>query len=317
MKVAHIGLPKCASTYLQKHYFSGLSIPFCSTQTGFHWPDDLNWVYSTNALWYGDLLGETELWPRKEREHRFQQESGKLMPQWGAATRRFAGQHTEEAILLSSEGLAGLALPVAALHAELLKQAGIGRIMLIVRRQNDYAVSLWRQFLLAEDRFARFIDFPRVFCEPEIGQSIVDMDWCALADMLDGVFGVKNVLVVPYEQLVHSPQAFFERCAAFFELGENAYAPPNRRENPSRSDQVYWGIKGDWSTPLSKMHRVRILLHRLARRFPEAANKLRVVKPHSMSVPQEILDGLMAACRESNQRLARRIGMDLQQYGYY
>ncbi len=317
LNIAHIGLPKAASTYLQLHYFAKIGCPFFSTQPPFAWPEELGFVFETNAVWYADILARSKFFSREEREQNYQRTVGSSFPKWEMAARRFASQTEGLSALLSAEGLSSLALPIARHHAALLKPAGIGRIVLITRRQTDYAVSLWRQFLLAEDRFARFVTFDTLFCAAAPGQAVVDMEWSSYLEIYDAVFGQDNVLALPYEQLASSPKDFFVHCNRFLGVDESIAPPSDRQENPSRRDDVYHGLKVDQAIPFVWMPRFRRLLHEVAKHDPSIMRVLGLERAYPMSVATESLDHIRKIHRHGNQRLADRMQMDFGIYGYF
>lgn len=317
MKLAHIGLPKTASTYLQLHYFSSLGLPFYSTQVPFKWPAALDFVYDLNALWYHDLLRGENIESRRDREDRYQCDIEERLGSWEVAAHNFMMAHRHCNVLLSSEGLFGIALPVARVNAALLKLAGVERIVFITRRQTNYALSLWRQFLLAEDRFAGFVPFDALFCAAAPSQGVMDLDWASYMEIYDGVFGRENVLALPYEFLISSPQDFYDRCNRFLEVGGPIAPPQGRRENPSRLDDSYEGLKGDWSLPLSRLPKIRARLHVMFRRYPRMVRMLRIGRSWPMKVPIDCVEHIRLIHRESNERLAERMQIDLSGYDYY
>lgn len=313
---AHVGLSKTASTYLQKHYFSVLSRNFWSTQAPFSWPRELNFIFQGNRLWYRDILGGAgRYWSRAERSQHYASVTRLLVPEWRRAARSFAALRDSQ-WLLSAEGLSGIASDVNALHMSLLKDAGVTKVIFICRQQVSWAISLWRQFLLAEDSFARFVSFETLFGSFE-ADGVVDLDWNLYIQAMDAEFGADNVLVLPYELLLHDSQAFFRRLNVFLGFAEDALIPdPGTRENPSRTDSVYQGLILDRFFPIDRLPRVRARLHRLFRKFPQWVTNL-IKETHSMTLAQETLDALQQRFSAANQRLEARIGINLKQYGYY
>lgn len=310
IRLAHVGLGKAASTYLQKHYFSKIGQPFFSTQPPFIWPENLGFVFETNKVWYEDILASSTILSRQEREKTYRNYVGSRFEVWENAAKKFFVQTETQPILLSSEGLSGLSLPIAEHHAKLLKSAGITRIVFITRRQADYAVSLWRQFLLAEDRFARFVPFEALFHADTLGEVVIDMDWIAFIEILDSVFGQENVLVLPYEMLTLYPDNFFVLLNHFLGVEDSFMPPRDKRENSSCRDEYYRGLKLDHVFPLARMRRVRAWLHRHIRNYPFIA------QDYSMNIPDESLKRISMRYRQSNLQLEERMSMNLKTYEY-
>jgi hypothetical protein len=315
--IAHVGLPKTGSTYLQKHYFSLLQRTFWSTQQPFSWPHELNFLYAGNQLWYQDLIYGDSTILRDERSAMYAAATRALVPNWRKNACAFARSTASlDSWLLSAEGLCGLSTDITELHMTLLKDAGVSKVLFVCRQQTNWALSLWRQFLLAEDRFARYIPFEELFgTDREPG--VVDLDWNQYIKIIDAQFGAKNVLVLPYEFLITDSIGFYKQLNSFFGVSEEVLiAARDARENPSRTDSVYRGLSIDREFPFSRLPRLRRQLHRLSQRHPRFIPEC--LKMESlMSVPGEINALFKRRFRDSNLCLGKRINFDLGVYGYY
>jgi hypothetical protein len=315
--MAHVGLPKTASTFLQKHYFPQISSHFWSTQPPFSWPPELNFVFHGNALWYGDLLKGGKQSSLPERRNRYASLTRSRIAGWRSAAHSFArSRQGSNHWFLSAEGLCGLSQDICALHMALMKEAGVAKVFFVCRQQAGWAKSLWLQFLLAEDRFARFVSFETLFGSSE-HEGVVDPDWTHYVQVMDAEFGTQNVLVLPYELLLTDSQMFFRRLNAFLGIPSDALLPDvQQRENVSRNDSVYQGLVVDDWFLFDRMPRLRYRLHRLAKRYHQLIPAY-LWHEYPMSVSEEALAAWQRRFVSSNVLLEARIGLDLKAYGYY
>jgi len=314
---AHIGLGKTGSTFLQKHYFSNLPLNYYSTQPPFDWPPSLQFVTEGNSFWYKDLLNGRAYLSRSERARRYALATNHRLQQWQNDARSFSiMQEGKGPWLLSSEGLCGLSAQTNALHMSLLKIAGIKKVIFVCRQQANYVKSLWRQLLLAEDRFARFVQFETLFGN-SFQEGIFDLDWNFYIQAMDTEFGAENVLILPYELLVTDAASFFQRLNKFFGFTENFFIPNlNAKENPSRSDASYHGLTIDNHFPFNYLPRVRRKLHFLSNQYPRILSFIHA--KHQLSVNEKVIIDLQQRFAIANQRLEMRIDkINLRDYGYY
>jgi hypothetical protein len=312
---AHVGLPKTGSTFMQKQYFQKLPIfvgRYFSTQSGFYWPKELDWVFSINPLWYKDLMQNSFI--RSERGRRFDRLVQAREKYWKRSTHSYR----EETVslgpkLYSSEGLCGLSSQTCAVHMGLLKEAGVSKILFVCRRQTDFSISLWKHLLLAEDRFGRFLPFDALFGH----DGVVELDWNQYIHVMDAVFGEENVLVLPYELMVRSPVMFFRRINGFFGMDESVFIPDfTIRENPSHNESNYVDLLWDDVFPFDRLPRVRRRIHDWVRHHNNYMPDF-MYRKHSVTLTHEVLDDLMRRYVEPNRRLEARVGVDLKDDNYY
>lgn len=316
--LAHIGLPKTASTYLQKHYFSLHSIYFFSTQAPFEWPRELNFVFDANYFWYSDLEQNYDALSLQDRAARYWALTKTHIGKWSVSASRFALNAEEYGSwLISAEGLCGLSGEVNKVQLKLLKQAGVKKIFFVCRQQARWAESLWKQFLLAEDRFGRYVPFETLFGEGMLDSGVIESDWMQYIKALDSEFGSDNVLVLPYELLLSDSTDFFRRLNRFLGLEENSFIPDvGVRENVTIKDSTYVGLVLDEVTPFLYMPRIRRWLHRIARRRPWLMPRA-IKKEMEVRVSEHVLKEIMSYHGVSNVHLEARIGINLHAYEYY
>lgn len=289
---------------------------FFSTEIPFDWPAALAFVRDGNSLWYDDLGGGGEVQSRRVRQYQYTERTREYLGHWEDAARSFAtSQDGCGPWLSSAEGLCGLSAEVNALHMSLLKLAGVKKVFFVCRQQASWAPSLWRQFLLAEDRFARFVPFETLFGSDE-HDGVMDLDWNGYVRAMDAEFGSDNVLVLPYELLVADSTSFFKRLNTFLGLAEDALIPdPEACENPSRKDATYRGLVIDGIFPFDRLPRLRRNLHRLAVRFPLLMPGF-IREDHSMSLSNVDLELFQQRFTAANEQLEARLAIDLKDYGY-
>ncbi|GEM_PF-4255781 len=313
-RVAHVGLGKTASTFLQKRFFSEIDMPVFSTDPSSHWPEELNWLRSINRVWMKDFYTERLFWSRKEREAYFCAQVDQARESWVLSGKEFV-EKSGGALLLSAEGLCGFSIPVAKYIGNLLHDIGIEKIIFVFRGQADWSISLWRQLILAEDRFARYVSFEDLFgnmssdgkCAP------LDMDWMGYLNSYREIFGAQNVLAVPYERLVHEAPMFFEEVSRFMGVKSKRLPDFSQRENLSQEDNFYlaWKMGGD--SRLLRAYPLRMLLHNKKRSFLSLCFK----KEPITNFNHDFRIKIMQHFRDSNQELSNQTGYNLASYGYF
>ena len=314
--IAHVGLPKTGSTYLQIHYLGCLDLgALYSITKPFRWPAALRCIWPANWFWYENLRRFDDVMPVDQRHRRFAAKVDACLPRWRRSVRRFAATRRPSGLtLITAEGLSGCVPEVNGLLISLLKQAGVKKLLLVCRQQADYAQSLWRQVLLAEDWLARFVPFETLFGGEE-EEGVVGLDWNAYIEPMDDACGAENVLVLPCKCLKTEAPSFFRRAHRFFGFAETALLPKaGVRENPSRLDAAYRGLTWDHRFPFKYVPWVRRRLHRLLGRFPQPLPRT-VHTGHSMTLPREALDRLQRRFADANAQLQQRLGIDLRAYG--
>lgn len=308
----HVGMHKCASTFLQSRFFPALA-GARYLEPGF----------------LGGLL----------REYRAQPE---------AALARLASTLAElpdRRLLLSNESVASrpdrdyemLEANARALHAMFPR----ARILLIVRRQDDYLESLYKQVVegntaypysirsflnLRGDGFGAFHrEFPNV--------DVRRVDLFGMYRTYRDRFGAGNVLVVPFEELRRDQRGFLERIVRFMGL-DDAHVPErlcaanvsrgagglqavllrNRVRHLARQALpcAVAALRGD---PASSWRHARAALRPFAdflrvAELRQAASTGRLLRE---PVRRRILD----LHRHSNRMLGEASGVDLERYGYY
>jgi hypothetical protein len=273
--VFHVGLPKTGTSFLQERFFPGLGIPFHTTH-GRALPRSMDWVYRINGRWIDERLPRDR---RRSMLEKIAEREIKAVPELASAGT--AGGCT----LVSAEGLCGVS------HDPLLNSGAIARrlaalhpgarAVICVRDHADWCESIYRQLVMREDRFGRFIPFDRFFSTDPDVEAVVqvgDLQWSELARAWGDALGPDRVLVLRYEQLRDEPHAFLDVLARFIVGRSVSSTDAGMRVNDSSG---------------TDRHRATPLVRKFARmaRAIAAANGPRVVW-EARTIPHAIRDGL-------------------------
>lgn len=315
MKVAHIGLGKTGTSFIQRHFFNSLEVNFYTTDNN-DWPEEFKFISTTNEAWLSDIYIGNSIYSNLTRVKAFHHVISRNKNDFYDSMEKFRIKNDESDYILSAEGLSGLSHEMLQAHLDLLSAAGVEKIIFVCRKQASWAISLWRQFLLSENRFSRFVSFDTLFGNSDL-DGVIGLDWDLYIQKLDSQFGRENVLVLPYELLISDAVDFFRRLSFF--LGyKKAIIPQNLsiRENLSCVEEIYYGLKFDGVFPFYKLPYLRRKLHRLVDILP--VNLTRgIVMMNSMSVDHKELMSLQGRFFSSNRKLDSRIGISLEKFGYY
>jgi hypothetical protein len=318
--IFHVGLPKTGTTFLQKRWFPRLAgFDYFSTEPPYRWPGQLSWLYQLNTEGFrrgcvpaarGKHTGAEALAQVAEKNYAL----------WIAQGKSFLAQ-LERPAIFSSEGLAGHSLAVNKLHARLIKDIfGQAKIIFVFRRQAEWLHSLWRQLVLVEDRFSRYLGPSQLIETSNGGAALIDMDWCAFVETYDTLFGEENVLALPYEQMQADPRAFVGEIAQFIGSSLDDDVDFGSRENVFEGEMKYvgWNID-DWLNSETG-YRIRRTLRRAGlfarvERSRFAGWLLREIAPAPFGA--DLKSRIMGEYAGNNRALGKRLGKDLAAYGYY
>ncbi len=131
--------------------------------------------------------------------------------------------------LLSNESLMGDFYIHKLLNSRLVadRLAGLfpgAKIIITIRNQYDLMESLYRQYLHkgGTKRFREFVSFSNGsfkvnYSEWEFGVNIEMFDYVKVVDYYEKLFGISNILIIPYELLRKNPRLFIDQL--FFWMG--------------------------------------------------------------------------------------------------
>tara|TARA_Y100001968_G_scaffold220407_1_gene203267 strand:+ start:5174 stop:6130 length:957 start_codon:yes stop_codon:yes gene_type:complete len=315
IRVAHIGLPKTGSTFLQLNYFSKFNCNFFSTQCPFSWPSELNFVYLLNK----EVEKCNHKWKNLDELNRndlkIQKRLNSLYLKNKVKAERFSTKSKKvQRIIISSEGLYGMNIPVNIHHMKLLKHSSIEKVIFIIRNQSDWFESFWKQIIVREDRFSKYIepDFFYRATENNIGYS---MNWLNYITSINKIFSPKNVLVLPYEMLVKNPLLFFFNLNKFIGLEPKNQIDYTNKLNISDNSLIYKGSLIDDIPYIGDNRFMRRLTRSLAYSLP-IKNKI-MNKSFNISISKDLINKIKLKYSRSNKDIEKIINIDLASYNYY
>jgi hypothetical protein len=333
----HIGLPKTATTALQKHIFP--AIPgyigrfYGDSRTGEHLRRELLWMPAVYD------------WKRRR-------------PDWDRLFRRALksiNEIEESTLLLSAEDLS--AWPVVGLQDvwPVLDDANLTRagrhpvidvlsaakdvigdsrricVILTIRNQTDFLGSLYAQL---QDKMARpgQSDFDAKMVNVLMSND-ASLDFAAIINQLDDAVGRENCLVLVYEDGL---EANVQKVAAFLNIEINIDISAIQPENVKRDGQKAWIGKAPLLLPtrrgisltffryiLRHWPRSLLQLQRPARRALASCEDLveRVLAPRGargqrVEVSPQLANEIRSHFRRSNEVVAARLERDLDSIGY-
>ena len=214
--ICHVGLPKTGTTYLQRRYFpKSKNYNVVTSDEIFH--PAFHFIYALNKNY--DCAGI----PFRRRrlsggEHNIKARF------WAEEVRRYRG-NDKRPLLLSCEGLVGVSFaPIRNIinNALIIREVlSTEKVIFVFRKQHDYAESLYRQMIFEEDRFGNYIepiDFISVNSSSCSLSSSIELNWLYVYQSYCSVFGVENVLALPYELMKSDFSSFSYKISEF--IGE-------------------------------------------------------------------------------------------------
>jgi len=283
----HVGLPKAASTYLQRVVFPEMAPLYVSvSETQRRWP----WMWNLNPFRPGipkpDIDGHsmTGLSPR-ETLHLSKPESlGSI------------DSMARDSQIVSLEGLCGSSWNPT---SNSLKNAkviwdvfGDVQLLLVLRRQDQWFRSIWRQLVIHENRFGTYLTPDEFRQASGLRTSLIELDWQELILTWSEFMGLERITVLPFELLTERPSEFLSEIEAWVgvqlpdQLGTEAVDP----QGFDRS----WGLRGRIRYARNWPRRQAWRARAQGERFPEYSSELKA----------------------SNRALSSLVGRDFQEFGY-
>jgi hypothetical protein len=188
------------------------------------------------------------------------------------------------------------------------QRAGFDRMKVLmgIRRQDQYLASRYVTNGWLAARLPLQSDFERQTLEiidPDKRYFIdgVWLDYKTTHDLIAGVAGENNLLVLPVEQLGNEPSRYFSALSAF--LGEPLNSLDLERKNVRSIAPDVWQIEAAEIKKAARKKRfgsIRVLLARGA----------------EIRLAPELKEKILKVYRDSNQSLASALNLDLARYGY-
>ncbi|MDO8860415.1 hypothetical protein Q6D67_01785 [Haliea sp. E1-2-M8] len=302
----HIGLPKTASTWLQEKVFTllqHLEYLDCPKSSLFEHAREVaerrlltGAFRRSSEIWRGfgdeifkDLLGDRQTWLTDGRD-----------------------------LLISDEGMGRQATRPALFAAHIdemqrkAKEWGFGRlnIVCIIRRQDHWLASHYAQ-MSDRNPIAGQADFEclvREVTSPQFARYEFGMllDFSVIYDQLREVVGTGNLLMLPYELLRKSPEVFLPTLLERLDTPSDKIAEIVRLTRGTtanvRSEQGIWRLRppavrkiGGFALPNWSFGK----------------------REHTIELTSDISRSILSAYSMSNQALAAKIGVDLDDHGYF
>lgn len=318
----HVGLPKAASTYLQRHLFPAIADATFLSLTSANL-DHLPKVRSSSRAFLADPT----------------------------AARAAIRQAERPKVIVSAEGFVGDPYRSFDDHEQRARDLYAvwppAAVLLVIRRQDRFCDSLFGQALrkgypYAPERFL-WLNEPRPNALPEARHfDYRAADYDRIVGTYEALFGRERVFVIPLELLVDDPRAFHEsvRGLGSYDLPDLA---PVASENPAYTQRGYKAARLLNRLCLDERdHGIRLLawldrkaasgrphwrwLRRAVRLNVRAIRRLvrRSVDALSSSGKERarpLQDANLAQVRShfaaSNRRLSERRGLGLERYGYF
>jgi len=313
--IFHVGLPKSASTYLQRKVFPLIdNTDFSSTEDKIC--NLYEWVYDSNSPL-------TPLHAKRSIKRKKLEQLNSRIENNLSISDDVQYQHHRNK-LVSSEGFVGLSwdpLLNSDLNSKLIKiQHPSAKIFLVLRRQADWISSLYRQLIYVEDRFRHYIPFQNFIGidSPKNIVSILDLRWDLLVEQYYSIFGCENVLVLPYELLKESPSDFINTFFGFFNLKSSQKIDFAAKEN------VFTNINSEYKSKLSlrpiissiKRFKYDQTIYELSSLFNNFYNN-DPIKDYDLNLScSNNLNDLQALLNSYNKRLNQLCDFDFSFYNY-
>ena len=202
-KIIHIGLSKTGTTFLQKNLFPNIDDYTSYVKNEF---PPLIYIDKNNSYYQRTLYKRKNI---KSLKNNFINKKD-IYGFW------FKGRidnhlNKDSNYIVSSEGLAGAGhapLLNAKINAKMLKLIfGQVEIMLVLRRQEDYIFSMYRQLVFKENRYGRFISLDE-FLKIKDNKWKNNFDWNKLYNIYSKTFGKDYVHIFPYELIKYDLKQF-------------------------------------------------------------------------------------------------------------
>ena len=313
---AHIGLAKTGSTFLQRNIFPKFNKNYFSIDLKFFFPNNFDYIKKTNYFWLQDLKFNYFL-NISERRAYFKKQTNKHYLNWSLEAKKFSSDYKiSDSYFISAEGFCGFSKETCEISMRLLKKAGIKKIIFIVRKQTDYAKSLWRYFLLNEDRFSRYVSFEDLFGN-SASDGIIELNWNIYIDKMTKIFGKKKILILPYELFVKSPDQFLLLIKKFLGLSSlNIKIDYLKKINVSKKNTFYRTFIFENTYPLNQLPKIRRRIKKILYKYKKyIPNKFFLKK--KLDVDKKLIDEIQNKYSKDNKILEKKLKIRISSFGYY
>ena len=181
------------------------------------------------------------------------------------------------------------------------------KIIMGIRRQDQYLASRYVTNGWLAARAPLQDDFERQSLEiidPDKRYFIdgIWLDYKTTHELIGGVVGEKNLLVLPVEQLGNEPSRYFSMLSVF--IGEPLNGLQSERKNVRSIAPDVWRIE-------------RAAVRKVARKERFRSIRALLAQGAEINLSTALKKKILAAYHDSNQQLAAALDIDLEQYGYF
>jgi len=302
----HIGIPKTASTWLQNKVFTQLdhlhylNCPQSNLFVAGNNPEKKKRMMgkifkSSSKIWQGfgdtifeDMLGDRSTWLAGGRDLLISEEA---IGRQGSRPALLAAHFRDMKLLANNWGFERL------------------NIICVIRRQDHWLASHYAQMSdrnpgASQTGFNGLIRKVTSARESRYQFGML-LDYSALYDHLAEVSGAENLILLPYEALNKSPRIFLQSLLTKLDTPDDKIEEICNGTSATaanvRSNQGVWYLQQK-RTRIAGIPLPGWLL----------GNSKKTIK-----VTPDIEDRIRETYSESNQKLASRTGLDLEQYGYF
>jgi len=306
----HIGLPKSASTFLQKNYFPQLNFLYL----GKHYQPPVR---------FGNALQDFE---RGIREI-FTLSPVNIEPHHIRAAQegivRLANEFKCNKMFCSNEGLVG-SYAESFRNGYLIAQCLNGlfakpKLILVIRRQDRFLESLYRQAIrnghsLRIEKFLNYKngEFQAFRQDYRANIDLKTLRWDLLVDFYQQLLGRENLLVLPFEMLKEDQAEFLARIAHF--VGVPCVSSVSAAPANARDTSFLLSIKRFFNAFLHP-NLSNIIIRSLCLR--PVGNWINWMGIDPDFISPSLVNRIRLFFQEGNRVLAEREGLPLEKYGYF
>jgi hypothetical protein len=317
--LVHIGYPKAASSWLQKHIFSGLDATFAP----FGGPTPEGSVYAYTKA------GSEILFDVPDKGYRT---AGQFVSPFSFDAKN-RGDLIQSQLAtdgrvtcLSNEAWAGHPFSGGVLGpifaARIHQCAPEAKILVVTRNQPEMILSSYFHYLVKRQMACSLQEFmrPRKWIA-ESGFSPYYFDYSALIAHYDALFGEANVICIPFEIVKVSPRRFAEPIYRAFDAQAPSRLDSLGPENVRSIREAVALSRAPWTNRLhgNQWRRATPALHWLGKGLQWLLTGV-VSEPAAKRQANALTDWIRAEVGDfycaGNAWLARRMGVDLESLGY-
>lgn len=301
----HIGLLRTGSTWLQRLFADHSEICFVFRPQYFDYED--NWQKGPN--YYKNLF-------KINKQHKAivdSEEAYSLGRRYG-----LTGLKSEDLKKAKQEKVYPniLSSDVKNIAQRIYQTNPNAKIIMVLRRQPEWFISLYKRLIEGEGKNWRFSDFLN---SNYVGKESLEISYYSkVVKLFFDLFGKENVLVLFYEQMRDEPKKFLKHISDFLNISEFSSPQINVKVRESISNHAIKLMrKANYITQLLPNKR-NTLYYQFVFRLIRKLNKifLKKIKDTTILSSQEKSD-LLENYKQDNKELAKILNQDLKKWGYY